>query len=154
MAASDFSLRSLPYLDAKWKCADLYGALQSTEDLAILWNNLIKDDEIWCNASGSGSSPIGSATTNQMPAKNWAGHPSYIGANGKHYCGALKVGCTCCVGYCRPSSDCNCFACQQLDSEEPKKKNANSANIAKSNSSQVPSDIILDSWLWGPIPCN
>lgn len=141
MAGLDLSIRSLPYLDAKWMRADLYGALQSTEDLAILWNTLIKDNELV--SSGSVGNHNSSVTVNS------AGHIAFVGANGRHYCGGEKLLCSCCTGYCRPMSDCNCTACLQLDHEEPtNKKSANSS----SNTTQISSDSILDSWLWGPIP--
>lgn len=143
MAGTDLSIRSLPYLDAKWLRADLYGALQSTEDLAILWNTLIKDNELGSGGGGVGHHNVTTITINS------AGHVSYIGNNGRHYCGGEKLLCSCCTGYCRPMADCNCTACLQLDHEEPTTKK--STNIA-SNNTPISSDSILDSWLWGPIP--
>lgn len=142
--ATDLSIRSLPYLDAKWLRADLYGALQNTEDLAVLWNNLIKDNELVtsCSSVGGGTITLVSGVT-----VNSAGHVSYIGNNGRHYCGADMLLCSCCTGFCRPMSECNCSACHQLDMEEPTKKNASGGH-----QSLQPSDSILDSWLWGPIP--
>lgn len=142
--ATDLSIRSLPYLDAKWLRADLYGALQNTEDLAVLWNNLIKDNELVTSCSGVGG---GTTTLVSGVTVNSSGHVSYIGNNGRHYCGQKKLLCSCCTGFCRPMSECNCSACHQLDMEEPTKKNSSG-----SHQSLPPSDSILDSWLWGPIP--
>lgn len=147
MMVSDVSIRSLPYLDAKWLRADLHAALQSTEDLAILWNNLIKDNELVSSSS--------SATTMHHVTVNSAGHLSYVAANGRHYCGQAKLLCSCCTGYCRPMSDCNCPPCHQLDMEEPlpgSSKKSMAAAVAAAAAANVPSDSILDSWLWGPIP--
>lgn len=141
---ADLSIRSLPYLDEKWLRADLYGALQNTEDLAVLWNNLIKDNELVTSCSGAGG---GTTTLVSGVTVNSAGHLSYIGNNGRHYCGQQKLLCSCCTGFCRPMSECNCSACHQLDMEEPTKKNSSG-----SHQSLPPSDSILDSWLWGPIP--
>lgn len=142
--ATDLSIRSLPYLDAKWLRADLYGALQNTEDLAVLWNNLIKDNELVTSCSGVGG---GTTTLVSGVTINSSGHVSYIGNNGRHYCGQSKLLCSCCTGFCRPMSECNCSACHQLDMEEPTKKNSSGGH-----QSLPPSDSILDSWLWGPIP--
>lgn len=112
-------LRSLPYLDEKWLRADLYGALQSTEDLAILWNNLVKDHELLTTSVGGSS------------AVNSAGSVSYSIAGGHHYCGVQKLTCSCCTGVCRPFSGCNCGPCQQLDDEAvPTKRKEQSGHYA------------------------
>lgn len=145
MMALDVSVRSLPYLDAKWLRADLHAALQSTEELAILWNNLIKDNELVSTSS----------TAAMHCTVNGAGHLSYVGSNGRHYCGQAKLNCSCCTGHCRPLSDCNCPPCHQLDMEEPlpgSSKKSMAAAAAAAAAANVPSDSILDSWLWGPIP--
>lgn len=151
MTSPDFVIHSLPYLDSKWLRADLYGALQSNEDLAVLWNNLIRDNELV--QIGVGGTVGTAGTISQITGNstvNCAGNLSFMGANGKHYCGVQKLLCSCCTGYCRPASDCNCYACHQLDNEETPKKNTNSSGNSQTN--LVPSDLILDSWLWGPIP--
>lgn len=142
-------LRSLPYLDEKWLRADLYGALQNTEDLATLWNNLIKDHELLSGGCG--------VTINS------AGNPSYSIAGGQHYCGVQKLICSCCTGVCRPFASCNCPPCQQLDDEPQPPKRYSSTHHQHHHAGGVPessstaaggplSDSILDSWLWGPIP--
>lgn len=158
-------LRSLPYLDEKWLRADLYGALQNTEDLSILWNNLVKDHELLAAATFNGS-----ATT----TINSAGNASFSINGGQHYCGVQKLTCSCCSGYCRPFASCNCPPCQQLDDEpHPPKRHSSSAHhhhqhqqqqhqhaggVADGSSTTTTigggalSDSILDSWLWGPIP--
>lgn len=137
MCSIELFIRSLPYLDKKWLKADLNSALRSTEDLAILWNNLIQDNEL--------------SLINAPGILNTTGNYSFIGEDGKHYCGIQKLTCTCCVGYCSPNVGCNCQACQRLDAEEAclrKGLNNNQHHIQIYPSSET----VLDSWLWGPIP--
>lgn len=137
----DLYLRSLPYLDGKWLRADLTTTLQSTNDLSILWNNLINDNEL--------------VVSNQQGVVNGAGNLSYVGVNGKHYCGVVKLSRCNNSNYCRPNAEHNCIDCQLLDftDEAGAKKIALSFNIANSfNSSPPLSESMLDSWLWGPIP--
>lgn len=141
MGANDLCLRPLPYLDAKWLRVDLYGALRGSECTAVQFNNLIKDNElILCDPA-------------QQSVVNSSGNVSYVNNFGKHYCGVADISCTCsngpiCAGICRPDTDCNCEACRQLD-DETSKKNTNST---QNRIQYEPSDTILDSWLWGPIP--
>lgn len=45
---NEFYLRAFSYLDAKWLRANFQSALRSTEVLSILWNNLVKDNELIC----------------------------------------------------------------------------------------------------------
>lgn len=154
-------LRALPYLDEKWLRADLYGALQSTENLAILWNNLVKDHEL--QPASSSSRPAVTI--------NAAGNAAYSTAAGQHYCGVQQLSCSCCSGVCRPFAACNCAPCQQLDAEPQPPKRQSSAHhhqhhhaagiaadgtssAAAPNGGLQQSDSILDSWLWGPIPSN
>lgn len=146
---NEFQLRSLPYLDGKWLRADLQMALRSTEDLSILWNNLVKDNELFCcNISNNNNQNI----TNSI-AINSSGNVAYMQNSGKYYCGVEKLTCICCSGYCRPTSDCNCISCHQLDKEENVTKHSGGNNNIDSNY-DVPlvSDTILDSWLWSQIP--
>lgn len=136
-------LRPLPYLDAKWLRVDLYGALRGTECNSVQYNNLVKDNElIVCDGVQHGVAVL-----------NSAGNVSYVNSFGKHYCGVLDISCSCsngpiCTGICRPDTECNCEACHQLDEETTKKNTAHIQN----RSQYEPSDTILDSWLWGPIP--
>lgn len=137
MGSVEINLRSLPYLDVKWLRADLISALRSSEDLALLWNNLIQDNE-FSNTSING-------------IVNSSGQISYLNDDGKHYfCGVQKLTCSCCTGYCSPNSNCNCLSCQKLDAEEPAVKKGQ--NYEKQQSSTTPSEQILESWLWGPTP--
>jgi hypothetical protein len=45
-----------------------------------------------------------------------------LGSTGKFYCGGKLDGdpCTCCNGYCGPSSGCNCSGCMLLDVQKRK----------------------------------
>lgn len=135
MSTFELTLHSLPYLDGKWLRADLVGALQSTEDMATLYNRLVQSCEI--------------VNSDQPGVINCWGNYSYMSSYGKHYCGVQKLLCSCCTGYCRPNSDCNCYACRQAD--EATKKISNASNANNSNSA-LTSDSIFDSWLWSPIP--
>lgn len=142
MGTNDLCLRPLPYLDAKWLRVDLYGALRATECTAVQFNNLVKDNEL-----------IVSEGVQQGVLLNSAGYVSYVNSFGKHYCGVLEISCICssgsnCTGICRPDTECNCDPCHQLDEETTKKSSTSVQNRAQCE----PSDTILDSWLWGPIP--
>lgn len=156
-SSTTLSLRSLPYLDEKWLRADLYAALQSTEDLAHLWNNLVRDQEL-CTSTATGT-------------LNAAGNVAYMSAMGRYYCGAQRLQCVCCTGFCRPSSACNCVACELLDAEPPEtgggtkrhhhhqhQQSKQQADVADgvaghgATGQSSPSDAILNSWLWGPVP--
>lgn len=140
MGTNDLCLRPLPYLDEKWLRVDLYGALRDTECTAVQFNNLVKDNEL-----------IVSDGSHQGVVYNSAGYVSYV-HNGKHYCGVSDVSCLCsngtCSGICRPDTECNCEQCHQLDEETTKKSSTGVQNRVQCE----PSDTILDSWLWGPIP--
>lgn len=151
-AVNEFQIRSLPYLDAKWLRADLQAALRSSEDLSILWNNLVKDNELIC-----------ANTTTTTVAINAAGNVAYMQNSGKYYCGMEKLTCSCCTGYCRPTADCNCVSCRQLDTDDTA---ATSSKRCPSSATQMnnllshesgfgiplASDTILDSWLWNQMP--
>lgn len=142
MGTNNLCLRPLPYLDAKWLRVDLYGALRGTECTVLQFNNLVKDNEL-----------IASDGIQQSVSINSAGYVSYVNSFGKHYCGVLDVSCLCsngasCTGICRPDTECNCDPCHQLDEETTKKSSTCVPNRAQCE----PSDSILDSWLWGPIP--
>lgn len=154
-AVNEFQLRSLPFLDGKWLRADLQSALRSSEDLSILWNNLVKDNELIC-----------ANTTTTTVAINAAGNVAYMQNSGKYYCGMEKLTCNCCTGYCRPTADCNCMSCRQLDADETTNTSSSAKRcptgiISQSNNIvlhgstfDIPlaSDTILDSWLWNQTP--
>jgi hypothetical protein len=57
------------------------------------------------------------------------------------------LSCVCCDGICGPQQGCNCTSCQKLDEEETARTTA----IVEKN---VSTRRIMDSWLWGPQPCN
>ncbi len=135
-------LRPLPLFDAKWLRVDLYGALRDSECTVQQFNNLVKDNEL-----------VVSDGVQQGVVLNSAGYVSYTNSFGRHYCGVLDISCLCsnggtCTGICRPDVECNCDPCHQLDEETTKK----SSTGVQNRSQYEPSDTILDSWLWGPIP--
>uniref|UniRef100_A0A1I8NRB2 Uncharacterized protein n=1 Tax=Stomoxys calcitrans TaxID=35570 RepID=A0A1I8NRB2_STOCA len=137
---TDLYLRPLPFLDHKWIRADLISSLRYPEDAAILWNNLIQDCELV-------SSPA-------APVLNAAGNLSYLGDDGKHYCGVQKLQCSCCPAsdFCGPLSACNCSACHSLDSDATIKKITTQAQAAAVAAQRIASDAIFESWLWGQTP--
>ncbi|XP_065364219.1 probable E3 ubiquitin-protein ligase HERC2 [Calliphora vicina] len=139
--STDLYLRPLPYLDTKWVRADLIASLRNPEDAAILWNNLIQDCELVSSATGA--------------VLNAAGNLSYLGDDGKHYCGVQKLQCSCCPNdYCGPLSACNCSACHTLDSDATIKKITTAAQAAAVAAQRIASDAIFESWLWGQTPNN
>lgn len=139
-ANTDLYLRPLPFLDAKWVRADLIACLRNPEDAAVLWNNLIQDCELVSSAAA--------------PVLNAAGNLSYLGDDGKHYCGVQKLQCSCCPpsDYCGPLSACNCTACHTLDSDAAIKKMTTAAQAAAIYAESVESNEIFQSWLWGYTP--
>lgn len=144
---SEFYLRTFPYLDAKWLRADLQSALRSTEILSVLWNNLVKDNELICAAT------VNTTAT----AINSAGNVAYMQDSGKYYCGVEKLTCSCCTGYCRSTSDCNCMSCKTLDADDSATKRigiggAVAAGDIFEQSGLLTSDSILESWLWSHCP--
>lgn len=151
-ATTDIRLRPLPYLNNKWLRADLLSALRSPENLSILWNNLIKDNELYCDNSGSNNS-CNSSGAFKLEAINAAGNVSYaVPSTRRYYCGAEKLTCTCCSGYCRPDSNCcNCTSCRVLDGSggESSKRSADNTDEFEAFPA---SDSILDSWLWCQTP--
>lgn len=152
-ATADIRLRPLPYLNNKWLRADLLSALRSPENLSILWNNLIKDNELYCDSSGSNNNGGANGGTFKLEAINAAGNISYaVPSTRRYYCGAEKLTCTCCSGYCRPDSNCcNCMSCRVLDGSGGESAKRSSENNDEFESLPA-SDVILDSWLWCQTP--
>ncbi|XP_037935505.1 probable E3 ubiquitin-protein ligase HERC2 [Teleopsis dalmanni] len=136
---TDLYLRPLPCLDSKWLRAELIASLRNVEDAAVLWNNLVQYSEL--------------VSTPAAPIVNTAGNLSYLGDDGKHYCGAQKLQCSCCPSdYCGPLTTCNCYSCHLLDSDSAIKKMTTAAQNAAIN--RISSDVIFESWLWGQCPTN
>lgn len=154
-ATTDIRLRPLPYLNSKWLRADLLSALRSPENLSILWNNLIKDNELFCDSSGASNN--NSCSSNSAPFKleaiNVAGNVAYaVPSTRRYYCGAEKLTCSCCTGYCRPDSNCcNCMSCRVLDGSSSSGEKRSTDNY-DDNETIPASDAILDSWLWCQTP--
>lgn len=165
-ATTDIRLRPLPYLNSKWLRADLLSALRSPENLSILWNNLIKDNELYCDSSGSNLNSFNNSSNSggafKLEAINAAGNVSYaLPSNRRYYCGVEKLTCSCCSGYCRPDANCcNCMSCRVLDGSEPSLPKAPPPRSSSSGGGDgadegepIPaSDTILDSWLWCQTP--
>ncbi|XP_030381589.1 probable E3 ubiquitin-protein ligase HERC2 [Scaptodrosophila lebanonensis] len=133
----DLYLRPLPYLDAKWLRADLIACLRNSAEAAVLWNHLIQDCELV-------SSPAAAVM-------NARGQLSYLGDDGKHYCGAQKLKCICCQSdYCGPLSACNCEGCRPLDSDTAIRKLTSAAQQAATQ--HHGSELTLNNWLWSQPP--
>lgn len=71
----------------------------------------------------------------------------FIGDSGHYYCNQRVLSCPCCDGICGPQSGCNCIPCQKLDEEEASRVTTFVENC-------IPTEHMIDSWLWGPQPCN
>lgn len=166
-ATTDIRLRPLPYLNSKWLRADLLAALRSPENLSILWNNLIKDNELYCDSSGSNVNSYNNSNNSgggggafKLEAINAAGNVAYaLPSNRRYYCGVEKLTCSCCSGYCRPDANCcNCMSCRVLDGSDPLTTKPTPspprvADGATDDLEAIPaSDTILDSWLWCQTP--
>ncbi|XP_020805471.1 probable E3 ubiquitin-protein ligase HERC2 [Drosophila serrata] len=137
----DLYLRPLPFLDAKWLRADLIASLRNAAEGAVLWNHLIQDCELV-------SSPA-------APLRNARGQLSYLGDDGKHYCGAQQLKCSCCQpDYCGPLSACNCDGCRPLDSDTAIKKLTTQAAAQQAAHLSQATDMVLSGWLWSQPPSH
>uniref|UniRef100_A0A182SQ59 Uncharacterized protein n=1 Tax=Anopheles maculatus TaxID=74869 RepID=A0A182SQ59_9DIPT len=151
--------RPLPYLSFKWIKADVGRALRNADDLANLWNHLIQDEEV--------------ITERVQTAVNGMGEVVYLRPDGRYYCGNAAISCDCCKGVCSAVSKCICLICEELGVQEggdsssgPGATGSNGSNgmgRKSQNHSQSPSEqpstgdnsassVLLDSWLWSPIP--
>lgn len=150
-ATTDVHLRPLPYLDSKWLRANLLSALRSPENLSVLWNNLIKDNEVYCDNSGGLCN--NAHHHYKLEAINAAGNKSFIiPPTRRYFCGVEKLTCNCCTGYCRPDSTCcNCLSCRVLDNSaiDTSKRLADHADEFDNI---PPSDAVLNAWLWCQTP--
>lgn len=138
---SDYSLQAFPYFDDKWIQADLESSLRSPEYVQILWNNLIKDQEL--------------VTSKYRKVLNGSGNVAYLSTNGRYYCGVEKVDCVCnkgCLGVCHPKTYCNCHSCQLVDGDDAKPNSTEPEIDTGIFSNLCSADDILESWLWGPTP--
>lgn len=150
-ATTDIHLRPLPYLDNKWLRADLLSALRSPENLSILWNNLIKDNELYCDNSGNSTNGCHQF---KLDAINAAGNRSFIiPPTRRYFCGVEKLTCNCCTGYCRPdSSCCNCMSCRVLDNNPTVETTKRTTDNYDELDIFPASNSMLDSWLWCRVP--
>uniref|UniRef100_A0A1S4H7N6 HECT-type E3 ubiquitin transferase n=1 Tax=Anopheles gambiae TaxID=7165 RepID=A0A1S4H7N6_ANOGA len=160
--------RPLPYLSFKWIKADVGSALRNADDLANLWNHLIQDEEV--------------TTERVQTAVNGLGELVYLRPDGRYYCGNVAILCDCCKGVCSAVSKCICPTCEELGVQEgaggggdPSSGAAAGSNGANGRKAQTqnhtqssPADqpvnaaaaagdssassVLLDSWLWSPVP--
>ncbi|XP_049295397.1 probable E3 ubiquitin-protein ligase HERC2 [Anopheles funestus] len=153
--------RPLPYLSFKWIKADVGRALRNADDLANLWNHLIQDEEV--------------ITERVQTAVNGMGEVVYLRPDGRYYCGNAAISCDCCKGVCSAVSKCVCLICEELGVQEgvdpsscPAATGSNGSNGVgrkgqAQNHTQSPADqpstgdnsassVLLDSWLWSPVP--
>ncbi|XP_052902276.1 probable E3 ubiquitin-protein ligase HERC2 [Anopheles moucheti] len=153
--------RPLPYLSFKWIKADVGRALRNADDLANLWNHLIQDEEV--------------ITERIQTAVNGMGEVVYLRPDGRYYCGNAAISCDCCKGVCSAVSKCVCLICEELGVQEgvdssscPAATGSNGSNgvgrkAQAQNHTQSPADqptagdnsassVLLDSWLWSPVP--
>nr|XP_012152188.1 PREDICTED: E3 ubiquitin-protein ligase HERC2 [Megachile rotundata] len=126
----DIVIRPEIRLDAKWLKTDLKRLLYR-DGLAELWNEMVRDGEI-----------VGSFSDGLI---NAAGIIAKKGESGHYYCNMRVLSCLCCDGICGPHRGCNCGPCQKLDEEEAARAN-------KLVEKSMPSQQVIDSWLWGPQP--
>lgn len=131
-------LRSLEYLDEKWLKCNLNGALKDPYfTRSAIYNTLIQDTEL--------------SETKFHSVINAIGRNSYPRNDGKYYCGAKVLNCSCYDGMCGPTSSCVCDFCQLIPgSSEVAEDSQNHHERLNDNSST--SETCFESWMWGPIP--
>uniref|UniRef100_A0A182QWD0 HECT-type E3 ubiquitin transferase n=1 Tax=Anopheles farauti TaxID=69004 RepID=A0A182QWD0_9DIPT len=161
IGTGELYFRPFPHLDFKWFKADVGSALRSADDLANLWNHLIQDEEV--------------STERLQTAINGNGDVAYLRTDGRFYCGSVTIACDCCYGVCSAVSKCICLGCEELGVQDAA---ADSLQVGSSapgsngmgrkpqvqNHTQSPVDppsmvggnsassVLLDSWLWSPVP--
>lgn len=128
-------LRKLEYLDEKWLRCNLNGALKSPYfTRSAIYNTLIQDNEL--------------SDTRYHSVLNSQGRQSYLRGDGKYYCGAKVLNCSCCDRVCGPLSSCICDACQLvLSSLELSEDIQNHHEKVNDNTSS--SESCFESWMWG-----
>lgn len=127
--STDIFFRKLPYFDKKWLKADLVTSLRAQDERIILYNTLIEDNEL--------------SKTKFESVINCCGNFSYLRSDGKYYCGAEVLNCSCCDKVCNSTSSCVCVACQLIDLDDKK-------SPITSSDSNYSCETFFD--LWGPIP--
>ncbi|EAL38855.3 AGAP011823-PA, partial [Anopheles gambiae str. PEST] len=130
--------RPLPYLSFKWIKADVGSALRNADDLANLWNHLIQDEEV--------------TTERVQTAVNGLGELVYLRPDGRYYCGNVAILCDCCKGVCSAVSKCICPTCEELGNHTQSSPADQPVNAAAAAGDSSASSVLLDSWLWSPVP--
>lgn len=131
-------LRKFEYLDEKWLKCNLSGALKDPFfTRSAVFNTLIHDNEL--------------SDTKFSSVSNSNGRESYPRGDGKYYCGAQVLSCSCCEGICGPTSSCVCDSCQLVPgSLEVVDEGQNHQGKIFNNSST--SELCFESWMWGAVP--
>lgn len=135
-------LRKLEYLDEKWLTCNLNGALKDPYfTRSAIYNTLIQDNEL--------------SETKFSSVLNSAGRESYQktenGADGRYFCGAKVLNCSCCEKVCGPKSSCVCDACAMVP-ESLELSDEVQNHHEKVNDNISTSESYFESWMWGPIP--
>jgi E3 ubiquitin-protein ligase HERC2 len=131
-------LRKLEYLDEKWMKVNLNAALKDQYfTRSAIFNTLIQDTEL--------SDIKFSCVVNSL------GRNSYARNDGKYYCGAKVLNCSCCEGVCSTASSCVCDSCQLVPAslELPDDFQNHQEKI---DDFCFTSESCFESWMWGPIP--
>ncbi len=130
-------LRKLEYLDEKWLKCNLNGALKDPYFIrSAIFNTLIQDAEL--------------SDVKFNSTLNATGRTSYLRSDGKYYCGAKVLNCSCCEGICGPQSSCVCESCQLLPNTS--EIHDDLQNQERPNDFSINSEACFESWMWGPIP--
>ena len=133
-------LRKLEYLDEKWIKCNLNGALKDPYfTRTAIFNTLIQDTEL--------------SDVKFNSAFNTVGKESFLRNDGKYYCGAKVLNCSCCEGICGPTSACVCESCQLVPATLELPDDFQN-HQEKTNDFALTSEACFESWMWGPIPGN
>lgn len=128
--------RKLPFLDKKWINVDLNNSLKNPDLVSIIFNSLIHDKEL--------------SQQKFQSIKNCCGNDSFVRSDGKYFCGAKVLDCSCCDGICSSTSSCICVACQLIETDDINKKLASGSDEIDNGFSS--SEVFFDSWMWGAVP--
>lgn len=131
-------LRDFEYLDEKWLKCNLNGALKDPYfTRSAIFNTLIQDNEL--------------SDTKFHSVVNVVGRNSYLRSDGKYYCGAKILNCSCCEGICGATSACVCDFCQLLPGSAEASDDCQNHHDRISDNSST-SESCFESWMWGPLP--
>jgi E3 ubiquitin-protein ligase HERC2 len=126
-------LRKLEFLDEKWLKCNLNGALKDGYTRSAIYNSLIQDGEL--------------SDTKIHSIINTSGRKSYLRSDGKYYCGAKILNCSCCDGVCGPNSACICDACLLVPGSLELAEDVQNHH-EKINDGCLSSESCMESWMW------